>query len=85
MLINLVPEIGRDFPVLTGAEARIDSGALRSPFDFAQGGPLKRRSSTVVPAASGECLFGPVMVSGIAGVLLYASACASLKRLLRSG
>jgi hypothetical protein len=46
---------------------------------------LKRRSSTVVPAISGECLFGSVMVSGIPGGPLgfarsrlfdYAGACA---------
>jgi len=46
--LRKTPEGARE--ATTGAEAHIDSYALCGPFDFAQGRPLKRRSSTILPA-----------------------------------
>ncbi len=50
-----------------GAKARIEPAALRSPFDFTQGRPLKRRSSTLLrrpnsrgePSESSDLVFVP--------------------------
>jgi hypothetical protein len=42
----------------TGAKAPIPLKTVRGPFDFAQGRPLKRRSSTVVPAFQATQAFG---------------------------